>query len=156
MAKHKLTWSNSKAVEENARTKLPELVRTYFEAGRKLAHGEWRPDDLHRFRLDTKRVRYTLELFQSSYGPGLDQFLTALRGVQDVLGEMHDCATIREVIGSVLPRQSPERRRLSALLMARERRKNAEFRDHWIREFDAAGHERRWVNYLARPGRPKA
>lgn len=112
---------------------------------------------LHRLRLDTKRLRYILELFRPCYGPGLNLFLATLRQIQDHLGAINDCATARGLIGRTLPGPSPERKRLDRLLNLRAKRKAAEFREYWRQTFDAAGQERRWVFYLSRnAGRKRA
>ena len=51
---------------------------------------------LHRVRIDGKKLRYLLELFQSAY-PGVDlgPTVSALKRLQDSLGELND-ATVRE------------------------------------------------------------
>src|SRR2546426_12184826 len=89
----KIRWEGSKSVAENASEKLPEMARRFFEAGRELAGDAWSFKSLHRFRLHTKRFRYTLELFRKCYGPGLAQRLEALRTLQQHLGDINECAT---------------------------------------------------------------
>src|SRR5213594_2000685 len=92
-------WDTNKSAPENAARKLPKLAGRYFKAGRKLLKGRASVEILHRFRLETKRFRYTLELFRPCYGPGLDQRLALLRKVQDLLGEINDCVTAKSLIG---------------------------------------------------------
>ena len=90
----------------NARMTLPALVGKYAGAGRKLLAENPDPAQLHALRLQTKRLRYTLELFAPCYGPGLDERLAMLRGVQQHLGEMNDCATLRALLSRKLRRGS--------------------------------------------------
>ena len=75
----KVHWEGSKSVAWNAREKLPELARGFFETGRALAASHPSLQALHRFRLLTKRFRYTLELFRPCYGPVLDRRIEALK-----------------------------------------------------------------------------
>src|SRR5579884_2208612 len=65
-------WEEKRPVAENARAHLPTLLREYFQAGRELVAARPAPADLHAFRLRTKRLRYTLELFAPVYGARLD------------------------------------------------------------------------------------
>ncbi len=136
-------WNASKSASENASLKLPKVGRAYFEAGRKLFEETPSAPALHGFRLDTKRFRYTLELFRPCYGPGLDRRLGLLRGVQDHLGEISDCAATAELLG-------PSQKRIAAFLERRRAAKTRALREYWQRTFDAAGQERWWLDYLAR------
>ena len=93
-------WDSAKSAEENASQKLPPLARAYFRAGRALFAAKPTAGAFHKFRLETKRFRYTLELFQPCYGPGLEERLKLLRNIQDLLGEINDCATTQKLLGS--------------------------------------------------------
>jgi CHAD domain-containing protein len=44
----------------------------------------------HELRIDTKRLRYTLEFFQEVLGPEVEPVIEALIAVQDHLGALHD------------------------------------------------------------------
>lgn len=152
MAKRKrIVWDDSGTAAASARLKLPPLVQSYFEQGRKLAQGNASPPALHLFRLKTKRLRYTLEIFRSCYGPGLETRLAALRKVQDCLGEISDCAAARQLTAAILPPRSPERKAIEHFLLGRTEWRAAQFRRHWQKVFDIPGEDRRWRNYLARP-----
>jgi CHAD domain-containing protein len=53
-----------------------------------------RPDDCqshHAMRIAAKRLRYTMEILQPMYGDRLDGVLDAIKQVQTLLGEVHDC-----------------------------------------------------------------
>lgn len=149
----KLRWDESTSAAKNAKSVLPGSLCAYFEAGRELMGGPLRPAALHRFRLDTKALRYTLELFRPCYGPGLERLLSELRRIQGYLGLISDYATCAELVARHLPDTAPERIRIEGVLNARTRRRSLEFRRYWLRVADAPGAERRWRNYLARPRR---
>jgi CHAD domain-containing protein len=46
--------------------------------------------DLHRVRIEVKRVRYAAEAFSPALGTRADRFAAAARNLQDLLGEHHD------------------------------------------------------------------
>jgi len=145
MAKRKKNdWNPSKSAAENAKLLLPRLAAAYFEEGRRITAKPLPPAKLHPFRLRTKRLRYTLELFRPCYGRGLEQRLEALRRIQQYLGEISDCTTTDSLLG--VDAGAPLRRFLNQRAAARA----AGFRRYWSRTFDAAGRERWWTGYLAR------
>src|SRR3982751_2959422 len=84
-------WKGKQSVRTNLCARMPGLVDDYFSAGDvALAAGTaW--EEMHRFRLLTKRFRYTLEIFRHAYGPGIEQRIELLKQVQTLLGEMNDC-----------------------------------------------------------------
>ena len=45
----------------------------------------------HAMRIAAKRLRYTVELARPVYGQSLDEALAAVKRVQTLLGEVHDC-----------------------------------------------------------------
>jgi len=58
-----------------------------------------RPDDKqghHVMRIAAKRLRYTLEILRSIYSGALDATLEAIKQVQTLLGEVHDCDVWQE------------------------------------------------------------
>jgi CHAD domain-containing protein len=138
-----IVWSAAADAAENAARELPELARAYFRNGRAMCRGESSARTLHRFRLETKRFRYTLELFRPCYGPGLDRRLALLREVQTHLGEINDCAATAEMFGKMRPR-------FRAFLKHRMSAKIAELHRFWQQTMDAAGQEHWWTDYLSR------
>ncbi len=145
-----LTWDGSASPGANARRCLPELVLSYYREGRKAAAGDAAPEALHEFRLRTKRLRYTIELFRSCYGPGLRRCLNALGHIQDRLGAISDCAATGRTCLALLPQESPDQERLGSYLEKRAAREAAAFRRYWRGEFDKAGQARRWEIYFRR------
>jgi CHAD domain-containing protein len=145
-----LKWDESASPGANARRCLPELVLSYYREGRKAAAGDAAPEALHEFRLRTKRLRYTLELFRVCYGPGLERCLDALGRIQDHLGAISDCAATERTCLAVLPQDSPDRDRLRSYLDRRAAREAAAFRRYWRDAFDQPGQARRWEIYFRR------
>jgi CHAD domain-containing protein len=125
---------------ENARVVLPKMARKYFEAGRKTIEGKRPPDELHGFRLETKRFRYTLELFRPLYGPNLDRYLKSLRELQSALGKVSDYQAIQRV----LSKDHELKKQIDHTLKGKVR----DLRHTW-RVFDAQGQLKRWRTYLA-------
>jgi CHAD domain-containing protein len=152
----KIHWDVSRTVTQNASEKLPELARGFFEAGRELAAKEPSFADLHRFRLLTKRFRYTLELFRPCYGPGLAARIESLRALQQDLGEISDCAATRDLLLKRDDLRPAQRDWLVGNLKMLATARIAKFRGRWQEEFGPPVREHWWINYLTRfagPGR---
>ncbi len=130
----------SQSAVENARLVLPKMARKYFEAGRKAIDGKRPPEELHGFRLETKRFRYTLELFRPLYGPTIDRYLKALRELQSALGKVSDYQAIQRV----LPNDSDLQAKIEHALKG----KIKDLRHSW-KAFDSEGQLKRWRTYLA-------
>jgi CHAD domain-containing protein len=130
----------SESAAQNARMVLPKLARKYFEAGRKAIEGKRPPEELHGFRLETKRFRYTLELFRPLYGPNLDRYLKALRELQGALGKVSDYQAIQRVLSS----DDELKKQIDRALKGKVK----DLRHSW-RAFDADGQLKRWRTYLA-------
>jgi CHAD domain-containing protein len=125
---------------ENARVVLPKMARKYFEAGRKAIEGKRPPEELHGFRLETKRFRYTLELFRPLYGPTMDRYLKALRELQSALGKVSDYQAIQRVLSNDSEVQAQIEHALKG--------KVKDLRHTW-KAFDSEGQLKRWRTYLA-------
>jgi len=146
----KIAWEDAKSVAENARRELPRRTAPYFQAGRKLVTSKMSTKALHRFRLETKRFRYSLELFVPVYGPGLERRLASLRWIQDCLGEINDCVTTRRLL---MAGRKQARGPLARLLVRLDRlveTKRRQFARHWQTSFDAPGQVEKWEQYLSR------
>jgi CHAD domain-containing protein len=63
-------------------------------------HGKIRPDNLHEYRLECKRFRYTAELAGET--PEVKSLVEIWKGVQDVIGEWHDYLTLAQLAEDVL------------------------------------------------------
>ena len=150
---HRVAWEERAGAAVNARRELPHLAASYFERVRALLADDPSPVKLHRVRLLTKRLRYTLEPFRPCYGPGLDTRLSALRRIQQSLGEVNDSIAAGRLLSHSMSTASPQRARLLNFLEGRAAVKAQEFRKDWAEVFDAPGQELWWTTYLARHAR---
>jgi CHAD domain-containing protein len=75
------------------------LAEEFFHSGTAAlsAHASYRK--LHRLRLQAKRFRYTLELFERFYGSEMPLGAEILKELQDLLGTINDCATTVVILG---------------------------------------------------------
>jgi CHAD domain-containing protein len=115
------------SVRENARRLLLAMIADFFLAGREAARPASTHRRMHRLRLEAKRVRYTLELFEPVYGENANQVLESLKELQDKLGAINDCATTLEMVRRNRGAAAAVRR------LAGER--EAEFRGYWKKHF---------------------
>ena len=135
-------WNIDENPQENLRRILPALTDEFFDAGANAAIAAATLPNLHRFRLNSKRFRYTLELFEGFYGAEMSRAATVLKGVQDRLGAINDCAVTMSLL-------SRDRRAVSAigeLLGPRI----VEFREYWESQF-APAKLAWWKRWLSRP-----
>lgn len=149
----KIKWRKEASAADNARLRLPKLARAYFAEVREILAAKPTPAELHALRLDSKRLRYTLELFRPCYAEGLEQRIKALKQLQDLLGECNDAVSALPRIESALGSNRTEKARMQKWLGALADRKAAEFRKHWTEDFDAPGKEKWWTGYLERYAR---
>jgi CHAD domain-containing protein len=124
-------WNPRLSPAANARRHLPELVNAWFAEARAILS---RPDDparLHRLRLISKRLRYTLELFGPQHCEGLPIGIETLKHFQDLLGDANDAAVAARLIAK-LP--ASMRMRQGLLRLAAER--TAAFHAEWRKRFE--------------------
>ena len=99
------------------------------------------PTAMHRLRIECKKLRYATEFFYHLFD-GMDSFVEHMKGLQDVLGAMHDIAVMGGMIDHLLEgRTEPELRRFADELVRwrtheNEAKKQA-FGQHW-RDFTDA------------------
>jgi CHAD domain-containing protein len=141
----KKRWDDRLTVNDNVRLRLPGMARKYLKRG---AHA-LRPDsgweELHEFRLATKRFRYTLEIFAPLYGPGFSTRLEHVKKVQTLLGEANDYITARSMLNKSDANQAAADR-----LTEKAERRIGQLRAWWQANFDSPAGEERWVQYFAR------
>ena len=142
-------WDAAAGAGANARSELPKLAADYFAEVRKTLAENPTLAELHRVRLATKRLRYTLELFLPMYGPRLAERVDQVRKIQSLLGDRQDCV----VLGERLKKKDGLPSSLHATiekLSADGRALEERFRRHWHAAFDAPGEEAAWIRYLSR------
>jgi len=143
----KPVWNSRKTVLENAESALPALTKRYLRAGKKL---KGQPSDkaLHKFRLQTKNFRYTLELFRTCLGSNLDARLEALKRIQQRLGDINDCVTTRKLLfDSKKKPRTQEERQLWKFLDSRIQEKTTSFMRQLKRSLQAAPRQKWWSEY---------
>jgi CHAD domain-containing protein len=140
-------WNERAGVAANARRVLPPMAAAYFSRVRELLAAESTPRKLHALRLDSKRLRYTLELFRTHYPPELEERLDALKNLQDRLGDVNDAVAS----GRLLRGGLKHRPRLQKFFEERAAKAADQFARHWIETFDAPGRQKWWTGFLARP-----
>ena len=137
-------WTRPHTGEATARPDLAALLANYMEAAADLLDGQPSAKALHKFRLATKRVRYTLELFRPCCGPGLEQRIQALRRNQQYLGEINDYATTRGLI------PGKKAAAFTQFLETRASARTADLLGYLRRQLLAPERRRWWIGYLRR------
>jgi CHAD domain-containing protein len=122
---------------DRAICELCELTRVathLFDSGEKAVRADASEKDLHHLRLAAKKLRYTIELFATSYGPAANDWLERATRVQTRLGRINDCRTVRMMVS----RMGGDRD-IEALLKRKQRRRTQDFRKLWRDEFARIG-----------------
>lgn len=135
-----MKWKPSRNVIENARRVFPKMLAKYLKQGRKAVDGERSPEELHKFRIKTKRFRYTAELFRPVYGDALAHELEPVKEIQTVLGKLHDYHIIAETLEGTRDAQ--------AKLDRLTKKKRKEFQEQWA-AFDSDDRPKQWESLLA-------
>lgn len=139
-------WKQSESALENASRVLPKMVHKYFKAGRQAMSEDRTWDELHEFRLESKRFRYTLELFRPLYGTPLEERIGHLKKLQQLLGDINDC-----VATAALLKPHSQYDDMRDQLEKKAGKKTRALCKHWQKKFDAAGEEAAWVAVLQMP-----
>jgi CHAD domain-containing protein len=92
----------------------------------------------HALRIELKRLRYTVTLFQDVLGPQIAEFIEEVKTLQDCLGHMNDVATARARLSSLLENNPVE---VLTLYMKNLEKKETASKDSFL-EF--------WANFNAR------
>ncbi len=124
---------------------MAELIPRYWRSGRVAAQPEASWTELHQFRLATKQLRYTMELFASIYPRGIPSRLDVLKKVQTHLGKVNDCDAARGL--KAIARDAA----LDAWLAERQQTEREEFVKTWAEEQKRSRAGANWVGYFARP-----
>jgi CHAD domain-containing protein len=131
-------WLDAKAppgetIASAARRALVSLTAPFFKARAAAAKPRTSSEEMHKFRLTAKRLRYTLEIFGPLAGPRWKQQIEEIRGLQEHLGAINDCAVTRQLL------DEPN----AALERLTDQRVEA-FRKYLSRHFEPAA-ERAWL-----------
>src|SRR5690349_17790857 len=139
--------ASSKApISRTAQRTLPPMAQAFLERGNEAARTGSSPRDLHHFRIELKRFRYTLEIFALVYGSPLESFLEGIKHAQELLGDINDCDTVRHLLS-----QFRGVEKTTSWLRKRQRRRIEEFQLYWTETFAGEGAMRSWRTLLSRP-----
>ena len=133
---------------KEARRLLPRLATQFFDAGERAANPDCPPALMHKFRIRSKKFRYTLELFAPLYGDELEKRMDALREVQTRLGDINDCVATVDLLKDYQRHSGDESAALIANLEKHAIQKTAAFRRWWTKSFHTEQKDN-WVRYLA-------
>jgi len=118
------------SVADHAKRLLPAMMEKFFRAGAEAARPGSTYRRIHRLRLEAKRLRYTIELFEPVYGENTKQILEPLKNLQDQLGAINDCATTLEMV-----RRNKD---AAAAVQRLADKREAAFREDWGKHFGSA------------------
>jgi CHAD domain-containing protein len=98
-------WLKTKAgpgqtIAGSARKTLVPLTRQFFKAAEAAGQPRSTVDEMHRFRLLAKRLRYSLEIFGPAAGRGWQRRVDEIRALQERLGAVNDCATTLDLLNN--------------------------------------------------------
>lgn len=144
-----MRWDDSVPPAENVRERLPKRFHKYIVVGNNAFEKKRSWTELHAFRIETKRIRYTLELFPEFFGPHYAELIDMVRRIQTLLGDANDLVNARRMLKG---REGTEEVRQR--FHDRARRKLAKARKFWLDEF---GEEQaqRWERYLRTQARAR-
>ena len=124
---------------------LPREAKEYFRAGDRAARRNHSLGRLHEFRLHGKSLRYSVELFETLYGPRIAGLQKMLKRTQQLLGEMADARAGLKLLKEM---NAPQ----SVLEPLRElaHDKRTAFTVRWFEEVPDEDTPAKWVEYLRR------
>ncbi|MBZ0293333.1 MAG: CHAD domain-containing protein [Anaerolineae bacterium] len=130
---------SDEVVPSEVRHLLPSLIYDRLAAVRAYEDRLDDADDtrLHALRIEFKRLRYTVSLFDAVLGKSISDFMDELKVVQDTLGHLNDGATARASLDALLDGNDDHHSdALNAYLNhldADHDKLIAEFKTHWER-----------------------
>ena len=109
-------------LEDMVRDRVPRVAKKFFRA----AEGASSAADLHRARIQAKKLRYSLELLRPAYDARFDGAIEQIRTVQSLLGKAHDGHAVRCLVAELGGDDE-----LEAWLKKRERKNARAFKAAW-------------------------
>jgi CHAD domain-containing protein len=125
------------------------MLKDYVRRGARVARRSASPRQVHRFRIATKEIRYTLDIFASLYGDVVGDLAEKLKKLQTELGAVHDCTATSSLIEDA--KSSGGRREILRELEKRRRKKTDRFLQDYRREFENKDTVREWKKALRHP-----
>jgi CHAD domain-containing protein len=140
-------WKLDQSLEANLSRAMPALAEEFFDSGTVALATHASYQKLHQFRLQAKRFRYTLELFEPFYGSEMGSGAGILKELQDRLGAINDCITTIVILGpdrGAVAAMGKLLRQRKAVLQAYARSQFVPQKRDW------------WKRWLAQPARSVA
>ena len=144
------------AAADRATEVLPDRVRhdwvrlrRAYRAARSTPPGSRRDEHLHEARKAAKRLRYAAEAASPAVGRPARRYAQAVKDLQTLLGDHHDCVELRAMLGRVAGEAQLDGEsaftygRLHAIVQARAERLEAELPTVWHRL--STRRRRRWL-----------
>jgi len=123
-------WRAALTPNGASHTPLADMVRKRLpRIGKKFVKDCERADSatqLHKARIAGKKLRYSVELIQPAYDGSLDDAIERVKGLQTLLGKVHDCHATRALVEDAGGDAD-----LESWLKKRQKKKIREFRDGW-------------------------
>jgi CHAD domain-containing protein len=116
-----------------ARHTVEPVLREFVSRGKRALSPKAAVERIHRLRIEAKKLRYTLELFAPVFGTSFDGWLERIKTLQDILGVIGDCETVRKMIERL-----GGDRRIESALRRKVRRRMEAFRQLWTDSFSDA------------------
>jgi len=133
-------------IEETARRILPRMGQDFLERGNGASQPKASAEKMHAFRIAAKKFRYTLELFATLYGSGLDEWIESIKRLQTLLGDINDCVTVAQLLADHKS-SGP----ITGWLKKRQRKKAEEFAACWQHEFGSRDGVKPRMQILSHP-----
>jgi CHAD domain-containing protein len=134
---------------DSAASLLPAMLKDYVRRGARVARRSASPRQVHRFRIATKEIRYTLDIFASLYGNVVGDLAEKLKKLQTDLGAVHDCTATGDLVEDA--KSSGGRKEILRELEKRRRKKTDRFLQDYRREFENKDTVREWKKALRHP-----
>lgn len=119
---HDAQVSEPRGLRPAATVVAPQLIRRRFKKLRRIANrltGESSMDDYHLARRQTKKLRYAVECVVRLYGKKAEDFLSAVRRLQNRLGEQQDAHVTSVRLGDLIKTRTPRLPPATVFLMGR-------------------------------------
>src|ERR1051326_1233026 len=136
-----------KSWDELARFELPRRAKAFFRLGQRAAKAKASGAGLHQLRIEIKKLRYTLEMFRSTYPPTVEARIESLHEFQMTLGKITDLRTVRNLVNDLDGGE-----KLAAMLRKKQRKRMGAFRSYWETQFPPNQREE-WMWFLRQPVR---
>lgn len=125
---------------------LVRLAEKFFRAGDRAAKAHSSGESLHRFRIQAKKFRYSVEIFRHVYGAVAEEWIGQIKRLQTLLGDMNDYRVAREMIADMGARAA-----LADSFQRKQEKKAEAFRKLWRDEY--SGSAKRWARSMERTPR---